>query len=213
MMKQALIAFRATLVLALLTGIVFPLFITAIAQVLFPYQANGSLVLDRAGKILGSSLIGQTFVQPKYFHPRPSAAGSGYAGEGSSGTNLGPTSAKLILGQKDDPTTKDVDESFAGIKQLAETYRTENGLPPNYLVPVDAVTRSGSGLDPDISVENAFLQAPRVAKARNISEARVKELVQKHIEGRQLGFLGEPRVNVLMLNLDLDSLRSDQHEQ
>jgi potassium-transporting ATPase KdpC subunit len=203
-LRHSLIALRATLVFAVITGILFPLIITAIAQVLFPHQANGSLIVDGAGKILGSSLIGQKFVLPRYFHPRPSAAGSGYAGEASSGTNLGPTSAKLILGQKDDPTTKDVDESFAGIKQLAEAYRAENGLPPDYLVPVDAVTRSGSGLDPDISPTNALSQAKRVAQARRVPLATVITLIQKHTQTRQIGFLGEPTVNVLKLNIDLD---------
>jgi K+-transporting ATPase ATPase C chain len=206
MFKQAITALRATIVLAVLTGIIFPLIITGIAQALFPHQANGSLITDRSGKTIGSSLLAQRFVRPEYFHPRPSAAGSGYAGEASSGTNLGPTSAKLILGQKDDPATKDFDESFAGIKQLAESYRAENSLPSDYAVPVDAVTRSGSGLDPDISVPNALLQAPRVAKARKLPESVVKDLLARHTEERQFGFLGEPRVNVLTLNLDLDQV-------
>jgi potassium-transporting ATPase KdpC subunit len=204
MFKQCLTAIRVTLVLALLTGIFFPFAITEIAQVLFPHQANGSLIKDRSGAIIGSSLLAQGFVRPEYFHPRQSAAGSGYAGETSSGTNLGPTSSKLILGQKDDPATKDVDESFAGIKQLAERYRTENGLAFNYAVPVDAVTRSGSGLDPDISIQNALLQVPRVAKARNLPQSVIQDLLAKNTESRQLGFLGEPRVNVLMLNIALD---------
>jgi len=206
MLKNIIISIRATLVLAVLTGLLFPGLITLIAQLVFPYQANGSLIVKN-GKTIGSRLIGQSFTKPEYFHPRPSAAGSGYAGEASSGTNLGPTSKKLILGQSDDPATKDVDESFKGVKQLADTYRTENGLAPNERVPVDAVTRSGSGLDPDISEANALMQAPRVAKTRNLPEATVTDLVHTHTEGRQLGFLGEPHVNVLMLNLALDDLK------
>jgi potassium-transporting ATPase KdpC subunit len=204
MLKQFITALRATIVLALFTGVIFPLVVAGIAQALFPHQANGSLISDGGGKIIGSSLLAQAFTRPNYFHPRPSAAGSGYAGEASSGTNLGPTSSKLILGQKDNPATKDVDESFAGVKQLADSYRTENGLRFDYAVPVDAVTRSGSGLDPDISVPNALLQVPRVAKARTLPESVVKDLLSKNIEERQFGFLGEPRVNVLMLNLALD---------
>jgi len=204
MLKQCLTAIRATLVLALLTGIIFPFAITGISHVLFPHQANGSLVTDRNGAVIGSSLLAQGFVRPEYFHPRQSAAASGYAGEASSGTNLGPTSSKLILGQKDDPATKDVDESFAGVKQLAEKYRVENGLAYNYPVPVDAVTRSGSGLDPDISIDNALLQLPRVAKARKLPQSVVQDLLTKNTESRQIGFLGEPRVNVLMLNVALD---------
>jgi K+-transporting ATPase ATPase C chain len=206
MLKQSLTALRATVVLAVLTGIIFPLLVTGIAQVLFPRQANGSLITDPTGKTVGSSLLAQRFVRPEYFHPRPSAAGSGYAGEASSGTNLGPTSAKLILGQKDDPSTIDVDESFAGVKQLVESYRTENSLASDFAVPVDAVTRSGSGLDPDISVPNALLQVPRIAKARKFPESVVKDLLKNQTQERQFGFLGEPRVNVLTLNLKLDQV-------
>jgi K+-transporting ATPase ATPase C chain len=212
LVKNTIIAVRTTLVLALLTGVIFPLVVTGIAQALFPKSANGSLITDKNGKVIGSKLIGQPFTKPEYFHPRPSAAGSGYAGEASGGTNLGPTSQKLILGQKDNPETKDVDESFAGIKQLAEQYRAENNLAADQPVPVDAVTRSGSGLDPDISPENALLQAPRVAKARNIAEQTVIDLVHHQTEPRVLGFLGEPRVNVLMLNLALDQLSDNRRE-
>jgi len=193
-------------VLAILTGIIFPLAVTAISQALFARQANGSLITDGNGTVIGSTLLAQRFVKPGYFHPRPSAAGSGYAGEASSGSNLGPTSAKLILGQNDDPATKTTDESFSGIKQLAEGFRTENGLPAKCEVPVDAVTRSGSGLDPDIGVSNAKLQVGRVAKARKLPESVVQDLIDKHTQSRQFGFLGEPRVNVLMLNLDLDQM-------
>jgi potassium-transporting ATPase KdpC subunit len=192
------------MVLAALTGLLFPLLMTGIAQAVFPGQANGSLIKDVSGKVIGSRLIGQRFTEPRYFHPRPSAAGSGYDTTVSSGTNLGPTSSKLIRGIEDDPETSDTDESYAGVKQLAETYRKENDLPADTKVPVDAVTRSGSGLDPHISPANAALQAPRVAKARNLTTEAVMEVVRRHTEGRQLGILGEPRVNVLLLNLDLD---------
>ncbi len=197
-------ATRATIVLALLTGIVFPMSITGIGQVIFPKQANGSIITNSAGQPIGSSLIAQKFERAKYFHPRPSAAGSGYAGEASGGTNLGPTSQKLFEGQPDDPKTKDVNESFDGVKQLADAYRKENNLQKDFLVPVDAVTRSGSGLDPDISTENAAAQASRVASARKLPLQVIMDSVARCTEGRQLGFLGEPRVNVLMLNLELD---------
>ncbi len=203
MFKLLLQSIRVTLVLALLTGILFPLVVTGMAQILFPNQANGSLIKNAAGQVLGSALIGQQFTQPRYFHARPSAAGSGYAGEASSGTNLGPTSAKLFQGLPDDPKTK-ADESFAGVKQLAEAYRKENNLNPGDKVPIDAVTRSGSGLDPDISIANAKIQANRVAKARNLPVPIVMAAIDKATEQRQLGFLGEPRVNVLLLNLSLD---------
>lgn len=204
MLRQLFPAFRATVVLAVLTGLLFPLVITGVAQVIFPAQANGSLIRDAGGQVIGSRLIGQPFSKPEYFHPRPSAAGSGYAGEASSGTNLGPTSAKLIQGIKDDPATKDTDESYAGVKQLVEAYRQENRLAPDARVPVDAVTRSASGLDPHISLANALLQAPRVAAARGADAERVTALIRRHTEGRDLGVLGEPRVNVLELNLSLD---------
>jgi len=203
MLKVLLPAFRATIVLSVLTGIIFPLVITGIAQSLFPNQANGSLVSSPDGKVVGSRLLAQRFVQAKYFHPRPSAAGSGYAGEASSGSNLGPTSDKLINGVVDDPKTK-ADESFAGIKQLSEIYRQENQLPPTTLIPVDAVTRSGSGLDPDISEANAVMQAARVAKSRSMTSEQVVSLINKVKSERDLGILGEPRVNVLTLNLALD---------
>jgi K+-transporting ATPase ATPase C chain len=156
--------------------------------------------------VIGSRLMAQRFESAKYFHPRPSAAGSGYAGEATGGSNLGPTSAKLIMGIADDPSTK-ADESFAGIKQLAENYRKENELAADYPVPVDAVTRSGSGLDPDISEANAILQAPRIAKARNLKPEAVEELVRKMKTERDLGILGEPRINVLMVNMALDNLK------
>src|SRR5207244_257564 len=177
--------------------------IAAVAQVAFHHQANGSLI-EQGGKIVGSELIGQPFTKPRYFHPRPSAAGSGYDATASSGTNLGPTSDKLINGiHKKLPNGKDDPGNFDGIKDLAAAYRQENGLPANAAVPVDAVTRSSSGLDPHISPANAALQAPRVAKARNMPADAVMQLVRQHTEGRTLGILGEPRVNVLMLNLAL----------
>jgi K+-transporting ATPase ATPase C chain len=196
-------------VLALLTGIVFPLIVTGIAQLAFKDTANGSLLV-KDGKVVGSKLIGQPFTKSEYFHTRPSAAGSGFAGEASGGTNLGPTSSKLILGQKDDPQTK-ADESFAGVKQLAEQYRTENDLGHEELVPVDAVTRSGSGLDPDISPLNARLQSVRVAKARNLPAQTIADLVQQNTHGPTLGILGEARVNVVTLNLALDALKQVPH--
>lgn len=198
---------RITLVLAVLTGLVFPALVTVVGQSLFPYQVNGSLLRNSAGQVIGSALIGQQFTGAQYFHPRPSAAGTGYTGEASSGTNLGQTSVKLFEGATDDPTTKQIDESFLGIKQLAESYRKENGLPASFAVPVDAVTRSASGLDPDISLINARIQASRVAKARNLSLLEVLKTVDKYTQHRQFGILGEPRVNVLLLNLALDQHR------
>jgi K+-transporting ATPase ATPase C chain len=204
MLKEVLPALRMTIILALLTGLAFPLFITAVSQLMFAEQANGSLVRSANGKVIGSRLLAQRFESAKYFHPRPSAAGAGYAGEASGGTNLGPTSSKLIMGIPDDPATK-ADESFAGIKQLAESYRKENDLPVNAPVPVDAVTRSASGLDPDISESNALLQVARVAKARNLSAENVTNMVHKSKMERELGILGEPRINVLLLNLALDN--------
>jgi len=207
MFNQILPAIRATLVLAILTGLIFPFVITIIAQFLFPDQANGSLIHNQEGKVIGSKLIGQSFTNLGYFHPRPSAAGAGYDGVASGGTNLGPTSKKLIVGQIDDPNSKDIDETFAGVKQLAEQYRNENGLSVNQKVPVDAVTRSGSGLDPDISTTNALLQAARISRVRKLPFSIIVKLVHNHIEERQFDLLGEPRVNVLVLNLDLDQLK------
>lgn len=206
MLKELIPAFRMTFVLALLTGLVFPLLITAVSQAIFPEKANGSLVRNNKGDVVGSALLAQKFEAPKYFHPRPSAAGSGYAGEASGGTNLGPTSAKLIMGIADDPNTK-ADESFAGIKQLAESYRKENELDPNAAVPVDAVTRSASGLDPDISEANAMMQVPRVARARNLNADEVKAMIRKYRTDRDLQILGEPRLNVLTINMALDNIK------
>jgi potassium-transporting ATPase KdpC subunit len=206
-MKQLRPALVLTAFFVVVTGLVFPGVIWAIGQTVFPSQANGSLIRDAQGNLVGSALIGQSFSKPGYFHPRPSAAGAGYDAANSSGTNLGPTSDKLINGIKDDPATKDVDETYLGFGDLAKAYREENGLAPDALIPADAATRSGSGLDPDISTANAELQVARVAKARNLPENRVRQLVVEHESGRLLGVLGEPRVNVLLLNLALDQLK------
>jgi potassium-transporting ATPase KdpC subunit len=206
MLKHLLPSLRITLLLALLTGLIFPCAMTALCQLLFPEQANGSLCRNHAGRLVGSKLVGQQFSKPEYFHARPSAAGSGYAGESSGGTNLGPTSLKLMEGSADNPATEGTDESFAGVRQLAEKYRQENRLESSEKVPVDAVSRSGSGLDPDISLANAFLQSRRVALARGLSLERVQGLVFAHMQRRQFGFLGEPHVNVLAMNLSLDEL-------
>jgi K+-transporting ATPase ATPase C chain len=210
MLQQLRPAIVSVLVLTILTGLVFPGIVTVFAQLVFPQQAKGSLIVEN-GKVVGSSLIGQAFSGEGYFHSRPSAAGNGYNGgkpedsyTGSSGTNLGPTSSKLIRGIEDDPATTDTDESYAGIPQQVKAYREANGLPENAPVPADAVTRSASGLDPHISPENVALQIPRVAKARNLSEDAVRKMVEEHTEGRTLGVLGEPRVNLLLLNRALD---------
>ncbi len=173
--------------LTLLTGAVFPLLLAVIGRTLFPRQADGSL-LTRNGAIVGSDLIGQSFSAPAYFHPRPSAAGAGYDATASNGSNLGPANPKLR----------------ADVREFAEAYRLANGLAPGAPVPIDAVTRSGSGLDPHISPANADLQAPRVARARGLTVEEVRRMVSEHTLGRQLGVLGEPRVNVLTLNLALD---------
>ncbi|HEY3397866.1 MAG TPA: potassium-transporting ATPase subunit KdpC [Armatimonadota bacterium] len=175
------------LAMAVLCGLLFPAVITGAAQLLFPGQAHGSLI-SQNGKVIGSELIGQSFTDPGYFHPRPSAAGRGYDATASGGTNLGPTSAKL----------------YHDLQDLAASYRRENGLPSDAPLPADAVTRSASGLDPDISPANAALQASRVARARGLGEEQVRGLVAANTQGRAWGFLGEPRVNVLLLNLALD---------
>jgi len=188
-------AISGVLVLTLLIGIAFPLLLFVIGRVLFPRQADGSL-LQRDGVVIGSRLIAQEFTRAEYFHPRPSAAGNGYDPTSSGGTNLGPNNPKLIQGGAD----------FAGMRQLAEQYRRRNGLVPDADVPIDAVTRSGSGLDPHISPANAALQIPRVARARGLSQQALRQLVAQSTEGRQLGFLGNPRVSVLELNLALDEL-------
>jgi len=202
-------AIKTTLLLLVLTCAIFPGLIWTLAQLFLTEQANGSLVRDKSGNIVGSSLIGQNFSSPKYFHPRPSAAGSGYDAANSSGTNLGPISRKLIEGSDDDPATLEVDESFAGFNDLARRYRRENMLEPSVPLPADSITRSASGLDPHISPRNALLQAPRVAHVRGLSVDYVEKLVARHTEDRFLGLFGERRVNVLKLNLELDILSRD----
>jgi K+-transporting ATPase ATPase C chain len=206
-MKQLRPAIFLTAFFVVVTGLAFPLAVWAIGRVAFPSQAEGSLVRDTHGNVIGSAWIGQTFTKPEYFHPRPSAAGSGYDAANSSGTNLGPTSDKLINGIKDDPATKDVDESYAGFRDLARAYRQENGLAPDAVIPADAATRSASGLDPDISPANAALQVARVAKARGLTPERVRQVVSHHTSARTLGVFGEPRVHVLGLNLELDAMK------
>ncbi len=205
MLKELRPAVTSVLVFILLTGLLFPFAIYGAARVLFPKQAAGSLI-EKDGKVIGSELIGQNFAKPEYFHPRPSAAGNGYDAANSSGTNLGATSDKLINGiHKKTADGKDDPGNFDGVGDLAKAYRAENGLTPNTPVPADAVTRSASGLDPHISVENALLQVNRVAKARKLAADAVRKIVDNTSEGRTFGLLGESRVNVLHLNLALDS--------
>ena len=204
-MKQLRPALLLTVFFVVLTGFMFPAVVWAVGRVAFSEQAGGSLLKDAKGTVVGSSLLGQAFTKPEYFHPRPSAAGNGYDGANSSGTNLGPTSDKLINGLKDDPATKDADESYPGFIDLAKAYREENGLAADAVIPADAATRSASGLDPDISPGNAALLVARVAKARSLDPKKVEQLVAENTQGRTLGILGEPRVNVLKLNLALDS--------
>ena len=180
---------RFTLVTVLLLGLGYPLLVTGIASLIFPHQAGGSLILKN-GQVIGSELLAQSFTSDRYFHPRPSAAGmDGYDPTSSGGSNLGPTNQKLI----------------DAVQQRAVAYRQENGLAPDAQVPVDAITASASGLDPDISPANAYLQAARVAKARGLSASQVKVLIDQSTQGRTLGILGEPRMNVLELNLALDA--------
>ncbi len=185
-------------------GILFPVFMTGVAQA-FPSQAHGSLI-KKDGKVIGSALIGQNFTRPEYFHPRPSAAGSGYDANNSGGTNLGPISDKLINGiHKKTADGKDDPSNFDGYRDLAKAYRIENGLALDADVPADAVTRSASGLDPHISPANALIQASRVAKARHLTVGQLKVLIEKNTDSRFLGMFGEPAVNVLKLNLALDN--------
>ena len=184
MKKNLIIAVMMTIVTTVLLGIIYPLVVTGIAQVVFPRKANGQLI-SKNGKLVGSSVIGQPFSGPSYFHSRPSAAGTGYDAANSGGTNLGPTNQTLI----------------ARVDQDAKALQAEN---PGVPVPIDLVTTSASGLDPHISIAAAEFQVPRVARARGIPPSQVLELIAAHTEGRQFGFLGEPRVNVLELNLALD---------
>jgi K+-transporting ATPase ATPase C chain len=202
-MKQLRPAILLTAFFVVVTGLVFPGVIWAIGQVAFPFQAGGSLLRDGQGISIGSSLIGQPNGLPEYFHPRPSA-GAGYDAANSSGTNLGPTSRKLVNGIEDDPATPGVDETYLGFEDLARAYRAENGLAVDAIIPADAATRSASGLDPEISLRNAELQVARVAKARQLSEERVRQVLDQNRRGGLFGVLGEPRVNVLLLNLALD---------
>jgi K+-transporting ATPase ATPase C chain len=191
LISELRIALIATFSLAIILCGVYPLAVWGIAQVFFPHEANGSLIV-RDGKIVGSELLAQNFTGPRYFHPRPSSAGeTGYDGGSSGGSNLGPTSKKLM----------DL------VKERVDMYRAENGLPASVPVPADAVTASASGLDPHISLPNARIQASRVAKDRGLSQEVVQAMVKAQTEGRALGLFGEERVNVLKLNLALDSRR------
>src|SRR5579862_9520308 len=239
MFKELGPGFRLTLIFTILTGLLYPAVMTGVSELVFPKQANGSLVTVN-GKVVGSSLIGQNFSKPEYFHPRPSAAGNGYDATASGGTNLGPTSAKLLHGttKMDDKKNEVVD--FDGINLRIVHYCVDNDIPYESSVPLDqfkdshgdlddvklikafnddraplqfkatmpipqdAVTGSASGLDPHISPANAELQAARVAKARGVSADQVKQLIPQYTDRADLGFLGEPRVNVLMLNMGLD---------
>jgi K+-transporting ATPase ATPase C chain len=239
MIKELGPGFRLTLVFTILTGLVYPAAMTGLSQLIFPSQANGSL-LTVNGKVVGSSLIGQSFSRPEYFHPRPSSAGNGYDAGASSGSNLGPTSAKLINGttKKDDKGTEVVD--FDGISDRIVHYCLDNGIPyessvpldkfkdakgdlddvklikafnddktplvftPKAAIPADAVTGSASGLDPHISQAAAEAQVSRVAQARGVAPEQIRGLIASNTAGADLGFLGEPRVNVLTLNIALD---------
>lgn len=184
-------AVLATLVIAVVCCGLYPLIVFGISQVFFHDKANGSLIVDKDGAVRGSKLLAQGFTALKYFHPRPSAAGNGYDAANSGGSNLGPTSQKLN----------------DAIKDRIQAYRKENSLNADEPLPADAVTASGSGLDPSIGLRNAELQTGRVAKARGLSEDKVRELVRQYTQTRDLGVLGDPGVNVLQLNLALDQTR------
>lgn len=239
MIKELGPGFRLTLAFTVLTGLIYPAVMTSISEVILPRQANGSLVTVN-GKVVGSSLIGQNFAKPEYFHPRPSAAGSGYDATASGGANLGPTSAKLLHGTTTADSTGKGTLAFDGISLRVVHYAIDNGISYESSVPLDqfkdahgdlddvkliealnndktpllfktkqpipsdAVTASSSGLDPQISMANAEIQAARVAKARGVTAAQVKALIPQFTSGADLGFLGEPRVNVLLLNISLD---------
>ena len=206
MKNQLRPALVSVVLFTLLTGFIFPGIITAIATIAFPHQAHGSLI-EENGKIIGSELIGQNFTKPQYFHPRPSAAGNGYDGSSSGGTNLGPTSDKLLHGiHKKTTDGKDDPGNFDGISDLTTAYRAENGLATDAVVPADAVTRSASGLDPHISPQNAALQVTRIAKARGKEASAIQALVAQYTESPALGLFGEAHVNVLALNRALDKL-------
>jgi K+-transporting ATPase ATPase C chain len=204
---ETLRSIAATIVFTIILCGLYPLVVYGAGQLLFKYKANGSIIVSKDGKTIGSEWLAQNFTLKKYFHSRPSAAGNGYDPTSSGGTNLGPTSDKLINGvHVKDAAGKDVNDpsNFDGIKDLVAAYRADNGLKDTDLVPADAVTRSASGLDPHISVKNALLQVPRVAKERNLDEARVRALVDKYTDKPSLGIFGEAGVNVLKLNLALD---------
>ncbi|MHB9074536.1 MAG: K(+)-transporting ATPase subunit C [Desulfobaccales bacterium] len=195
LLREVKVSALVTMALVILLCGVYPLVVWGIAQIVFPSQANGSLV-ERQGQAVGSVLIAQNFAGPQYFHPRPSAAGeTGYDGTSSGGSNLGPLSGKLV------------DQ----VKDRIAAYRADNHLAPHALIPADAVTASGSGLDPHISLKNAEIQAKRVTAARGLSPAQVANLIETCTDGPGLGFLGEPGVNVLKLNLALDALTSRSH--
>lgn len=181
----------ATLALAMVCCGLYPLLVFGVTQIAFPGKANGSLIRDKHGTIRGSELLAQGFTGEQYFHPRPSAAGVGYDAANSGGSNLGPTSQKL----------------HDSVKEYTAAYRKQNALKDSESVPADAVTSSGSGLDPHISPRNAELQVPRVARARGLSEEKLRKLIQQHTNSRDLGVFGEPGVNVLSLNLALDALK------
>lgn len=190
MRRHLLPALRALAVFTLVCGLAYPLLMTGAAQALFAANANGSLVRDGSGRVVGSTLVGQNFGEARYFHPRPSAAGDGYDPTATAASNLGPTNPALA----------------DAVRTRVAAYRAENGLAAGAQVPIDAVTASASGLDPQISVANARLQVGRVATARGLDPARVRGLVAKHTDHRSLGVFGEPSVNVLELNLALDRL-------
>src|SRR3954447_24324511 len=197
MLKQIRPALVLIVALTLITGLVYPLVMTPIAGALFPYQAQGSLITDSSGKVIGSALIGQNFTTDKYFHGRPSAT-LGPDPTDATKTTLVPYNAVNSMGSNLGPTSKTLSN------RVTASYNALHAENPNMPVPVDLVTTSGSGLDPDVSPDGALFEVPRVAKARNLPNARVRQLVTEHIQGRLAGLLGEPHVNVLALNLALD---------